>query len=48
MKLLMLGKSVKAIGDELCIAQSTVRTHTRNMYRKLDVHSRGELFELIA
>ncbi len=31
----------------LCISLSTVRTHTRNVYSKLDVHSRDELINLV-
>lgn len=30
-----------------CITESTLRTHLRNMYSKLDVHSRAELIDLL-
>lgn len=33
--------------DYLCISLHTVRTHTRNVYAKLDVHSRDELIALV-
>ena len=33
--------------DYLCISYHTVRTHTRNVYAKLGVHSRDELIAMI-
>ena len=35
------------VADVLCISEHTVRTHVRNMYRKLDVGSREELIQLV-
>lgn len=35
------------VADVLCISEHTVRTHIRNMYRKLGVGSREELIQLI-
>ena len=35
------------IADYLCISLHTVRTHTKNIYAKLDVHSRDELIALV-
>lgn len=35
------------VADVLCISEHTVRTHIRNMYRKLGVGSREDLIQLI-
>ncbi|MEG2368848.1 MAG: helix-turn-helix transcriptional regulator, partial [Raoultibacter sp.] len=43
--LLAQHKTVGAIERELFIANGTAKTHTRHIYRKLDIHSRDELFE---
>ncbi len=39
---MMDGKRGKQIADDLMISADTVRTHTRNIYAKLDVHNRLE------
>jgi DNA-binding NarL/FixJ family response regulator len=44
--LLMTPRSVSEIAAELCIATSTLRTHLRNIYDKLGVHSRIEAVSL--
>ena len=41
------GRSSTRIADDLYISSGTVSTHLRNVYRKLDVHSRQELIDLI-
>lgn len=41
------GRSAKAIAAELFVSESTVRTHTRKIYEKADLHSREDLFALI-
>lgn len=33
--------------EQLCISENTVRTHMRNMYRKLGVSSGEELIQLV-
>ena len=45
--LVLLGKDNAQISDEISIAGSTLRTHLRNIYGKTDVHSRGELVDLL-
>ena len=43
--LLIQGKTRREIADILGIQLNTVRTHTRSIYKKRSVHSRGELAE---
>lgn len=43
--LLMQGRSRSFIADALMISPETVRTHVRNIYAKLDVHSRDEFVD---
>lgn len=47
MALLSRGKSVNSIAEELVISVNTVRTHNKNLYRKLGVHTKGDLLELL-
>ena len=41
--LLVKGYSRKAIGNELCLAEETIKTHTGRIYQKFIVHSKQEL-----
>jgi len=43
---MMTGRHGKQIASELHISADTVRTHTQNIYAKLDVHSRLEAVSL--
>lgn len=47
--LLLLGRGHTSIfvAEELTVAESTVRSHRKNIYRKLGVSSREELFKLL-
>lgn len=48
-EVLLLLAQRKTAGDierELCVAYGTAKAHIRHVYRKLDIHSREELFEL--
>ena len=47
MEQISLGRSQKFIAKRMTISHNTVRTHTGNLYAKLDIHSREELIELI-
>ncbi len=47
LKLMAEGRTKAAIAKELVVAESTVRFHAKNLYRKLDVHSLSELSDLI-
>jgi two-component system, NarL family, response regulator LiaR len=42
LRVMMTGKQGRQIAGELHISADTVRTHTQNIYAKLDVHSRLE------
>ncbi|MEM6265566.1 MAG: LuxR C-terminal-related transcriptional regulator [Bacteroidota bacterium] len=42
-ELIISGKSNKEITNELFIEQSTLKTHINQIYKKLDIKSRGEL-----
>ena len=41
------GFSCGYIAEKLVVSESTVRFHQKNLYRKLDVHSRNELIEFV-
>ena len=42
LELVMKGLSVSEISEEICVAESTAKTHINNLHRKLGVHSRSE------
>ena len=46
-QLLALGKTAADIERELYIANGTLKSHTRRIYQKLDIHSRVELEEML-
>lgn len=45
--LIAQGRSKAYIADALCLSENTVRTHAKNVYTKLDVHSKQELIDLL-
>ena len=45
---LSMGYSVKRVAELLVISANTVATHSSRLYRKLDVHSRQELMDMVA
>lgn len=47
LKLLCLGRSKNYIAETLFISENTVRSHSRHIYQKLDVHSRQEILDLL-
>ncbi|MDY3128546.1 MAG: helix-turn-helix transcriptional regulator, partial [Berryella intestinalis] len=46
-ELLMKGRSVPYIRDELVISKNTVATHVKHIYAKSGVHTRQELLDLM-
>jgi DNA-binding CsgD family transcriptional regulator len=46
MDLIVLGKTNKAIGEQLYISEKTVKNHIYNLYKKLGINSRFELMGL--
>ena len=47
MELIARGHSVAVISEKLVISENTVRTHSKHIYTKLDIHSRQELLGLL-
>jgi ATP/maltotriose-dependent transcriptional regulator MalT len=45
LKHLATGKAINIIGEELHISQNTMKTHLRNIYRKLQVDGRKSAVE---
>ena len=46
-RMLAQGRSQPYIRDVLYLSKNTVSTHTRHIYKKLDVHSKQELLDLL-
>ncbi len=46
LELLVQGEPVSAIADQLYISPHTVRTHIKNIYKKLHVHSRASVVRI--
>lgn len=44
---LAMGQNRSSISRDLVISEETVKSHTKNIYRKLDVHTRQELIDLV-
>ena len=47
MELIARGHGVATIAEKLVISENTVRTHSKHIYTKLDIHSRQELLDLL-
>lgn len=45
--LLCEGNAFARIGELMGLSTSTVQTHAKSIYRKLDVHSKQELIDLV-
>lgn len=44
---ILAGRKRKEIADDLCLSENTVKTYTRNLYRKLGVTGREELYDIL-
>ena len=47
LELILQNKKRKEIADCLCLSENTIKTYTRNLYGKLGVGSRQELYALL-
>lgn len=47
MELVARGNSVPRIAETLVVSENTIRTHTRRIYAKLDVHKKQDLIDLV-
>lgn len=47
LQLLARGMTAGAIAEELTVSTSTVKTHMRNVYAKLDIHTQNELLIMV-
>ncbi len=47
MTLLAAGMTASAISRELSLSENTIRSHSKSIYRKLDVHSKQQLIDLV-
>lgn len=48
MELIAKGNSVARIAEMLVVSENTIRTHSKRIYAKLDIHKRQELIDLIS
>ena len=44
---LLLDKKRKEIAESLCVSENTVKTHTSNIFSKMEVSARSELIEKV-
>ncbi len=47
MVLMAKGRDVPSIAQQLFVSANTVRSHSKNIYKKLNIHSKAELFNLL-
>lgn len=46
LELIMRGRDVARMSETLFVSENTVRSHCKNLYRKLGVHNRQQVFDL--
>lgn len=47
MEMMARGSSVPRIAEELVVSENTIRTHSKRIYAKLDIHKKQDLLDLI-
>lgn len=47
LELIARGRDLARMADVLFVSQNTIRSHSRNLYRKLNVHSKQEALDLL-
>ncbi|WP_342746822.1 helix-turn-helix transcriptional regulator [Eggerthella timonensis] len=47
MELIARGNTVARIAEDLVVTENTIRTHSKRIYAKLDIHKKQELLDLI-
>lgn len=47
MELIARGNTVSRIAEDLIVSENTIRTHSKRIYAKLDIHKKQELLDLI-
>lgn len=47
LELIARGRDTAHVAEALFVSENTVKSHCKNLYRKLGIHSRQELFDLI-
>lgn len=47
LELIIRGRDVARIAETLFVSENTVRSHSKNLYRKLNVHNRQQVFDLV-
>ena len=47
MELIARGNTVARIAEDLVVSENTIRTHSKRIYAKLDIHKKQELLDLI-
>lgn len=48
MEFLAHGRDVPFIAEELTLSKNTIRTHVKNIFTKMSVHSKQELIDLVS
>lgn len=47
LELILRGQFVPQMAEALCVSENTVRSHCKTLYKKLGIHSRQQLFDLV-